>query len=113
MTDAELQDLADRIKRLERSAWRWRWFASVLAVLFLLLLSLGLVSFVAVRNEAMMHSRTILVEDLEAAERARAEADEQRRAAEAEARRRAARGAKGQAEEARPQRPPGDNSQGP
>lgn len=120
MTDAEQQELFARLERLERSAWRGRAFASALAVLFLLLLSFGLVSFVAFRNEAVTRQRLAAEE---AEQRARAAADEaalrqhvaeeQRRAMEAEAPKRAAQGAKGQMEEARPQRPAGDKPQGP
>jgi hypothetical protein len=67
MTSDELRDLFARLERLERSAWRWRAFASALAVSFLLLLSLGLVSFVAFRTEAVERRR------LEEMQRARLE----------------------------------------
>jgi hypothetical protein len=119
MTEAEEQELFARLERLERSAWRWRAFASVLAVFFLLLLSLGLVSAVAVRNAAVMRERLAVEQALEAERRARAAADdaaqrqrvaeEQRRTNEAEARKRAAQGV----EDAGPRRPDGDNRQGP
>jgi hypothetical protein len=123
MTEAEEQELFARLEKLERSAWRWRVFASVLGVLFLLLLSLGLVSAVAVRNAAAMRERLAVEEDLAAERRARVAADEaaqrqrvaeeQRRVNEAEARRRRGQGAKVQVEEAIPQRPAGDDPQGP
>jgi hypothetical protein len=123
MTEAEEHDLFARLERLERSAWRWRAFASILAVFFLLLLSLGLVSYAALRNEAVERQRLADVEAREAEQRARAAADEaalrqrvaeeQRRVNEAEARRRGGQGAKGQVEEAHPQPPAGDKPQGP
>jgi hypothetical protein len=115
MTEAEQQELFARLERLERSAWRWRVFASVLAVFFLLLLSLGLVSAVAVRRAESVRLREALKET----ERARAAAEEaaaQQRQAEADRqaaggrhREGKAQGAKGQGDEARPQRPAGDN----
>jgi hypothetical protein len=53
MTEAEEQELFARVEKLERSARRWRWLASVLAVLFLALGSLGLATSVALRNGAV------------------------------------------------------------
>jgi hypothetical protein len=51
MTDAEQQEVFARLERLERSNWRWKVLATVLGVCFLLLLSLGLVSAVAMSLE--------------------------------------------------------------
>ncbi len=106
MTEAEERELFARLERLERSAWRWGWFASALAVLFLALGFGGLVSLVALAREAVARQRLIDFEAREAERRARDEAEvmrqraaeEQRRAAEAEARKPAAQGAKGQTE---------------
>ncbi len=77
MTEAEEQELFARVERLERSAWRWRWFASALAVLSLLLGSLGVVSAVAFRVEAVTRARESMME----AKRARDEADMMRQRA--------------------------------
>jgi hypothetical protein len=79
MTDSEQQELFARLEKLERSAWRWRVFASMLAVFFLLLLPLGLVSAVALRNQAVMRERLAAEQDLEAERRARAAAEEAER----------------------------------
>lgn len=75
MTNAEERDLFARLGRLERSAWRWRVLASVLAE----------------QRRAAQAERRARMEAEDAAMRLRV-ADEQRRAMEAEARRRAAGG---------------------
>jgi triphosphoribosyl-dephospho-CoA synthetase len=115
MTDAEQQEIFVRLERLKRSNRRWKALATVLGVLFLLLLSLGLVASVALDRQ-MARALQAEVREREAAEEAAMRqrvAEEQRRVNEAEARKRAAQGVKGQAEEARPRRPAGDNPGGP
>jgi hypothetical protein len=115
MTDAELQELFARLERLKRSNRRWKALATVLGVLFLLLLSLGVVASVALDRQlarALQEEVRARQAAEEAALRQRV-ADEQRRVSEAEGRRRGGQGAKEQAEEARPRRPAEDKPGGP
>lgn len=78
MTEAEEQELFARLERLERSNWRWKLLASVLAVFFLLLLSLGVVSAVAIRTRQVAQFHLAVEEEHRArmaAEEARLEAE--------------------------------------
>ena len=78
MTEAEEQQLFARLERLERSSWRWKLLASVLAVFFLLLLSLAVVSAVALQTRQVAQFRLAVDEE----RRARMEAEEARQQAE-------------------------------
>jgi hypothetical protein len=128
MTDAEQQEVVARLGRLERSNWRWRALASVLGVILLLLLSLGMVSAVAVRTEAVRQRLQAAEADrraVEAERRAKMAAEEvaaqrwaeemrlagaERRAA--ETRQRAGQARKGGQREVRPQRPEQESGKG-
>ena len=79
MTDAEQQALFARLEKLERSNWRWKALASVLGVIFLLLLSLGLVSAVAVRTQQMTQLRIAVEEEQRASQAAEEAAAAQQR----------------------------------